>query len=394
MKRGTASDVANLIAMIVLFMVLYIVILPTPERENLVNNVDSTGSSDYNQDSGSRDSFKVLLSESPGFVYPYIRDVLAQPLPSINLFANQETKETLLANSVYSRRTLFYNSQKEVYFNLEDAESVEDAKLYFSISDGSGKLRIKLNGAEIFNSRITNSDLPIILPKPYLRKNNVLVFEAENPSWKFLTSNYYQLQDLRLFVKYNVENKREKRNFVLSEAEYKNIEGATVFYFVNCLKVKETGTFTIFLNGRMVSQRLVVCDAGEVGDDIDMTYLLQGSNTLEFQIDKGQYVVEQLLLEKRVSQKNYPNYFFSAQREDIIDLEDGLLFGTLELKFSDDGYKKSATILVNGVRIYMETYAPDFIYDISDYLIEGQNFLKIIPNTEFEIEDMEVFLER
>ena len=93
MKRGTASDVANLIAMIVLFMVLYIVILPTPERENLVNNVDSTGSSDYNQDSGSRDSFKVLLSESPGFVYPYIRDVLAQPLPSINLFANQETKE-------------------------------------------------------------------------------------------------------------------------------------------------------------------------------------------------------------------------------------------------------------------------------------------------------------
>ena len=51
MKRGAdGSSIGNLIALIVLFMVLYIVILPTSARESVTNTMD-----ELNPDSIPRD---------------------------------------------------------------------------------------------------------------------------------------------------------------------------------------------------------------------------------------------------------------------------------------------------------------------------------------------------
>ena len=62
------------------------------------------------------------------------------------------------------------------------------------------------------------------------------------------------------------------------------------------------------------------------------------------------------------------------------------------MDFDDIGYRKAATILVNGERIYLDTSSNRAVLDISDSVVEGENFIKIIPREEFDIVNLQVLL--
>ncbi len=399
-KRGAelpTSSAAGFILMMVLFFVIYVIFLPIGEKEKLVD--DTYSGSDYGSgypgvDEGPRyDSgvgFKALLSTSPGRVYPYLNDLVQQPLTAVRLFADPVDNIMTLANSIYVSKGFFNDKDQTLTFNLDNL-NVEEASLYFFVVGSKGRLKIKLNGAEIFNGDITNNDLPIKLPTPFLRKFNRLSFEAVSLGW--FSSSKYELKDIKLVLKQVDANVFEKRTFVLTDSEFKNLDGLTLFYFTNCQRIQESGTMRIYLNNKLVDQRLVVCEAGPIGQDIDLSNAVKGVNTLQFEIDRGSYVLEQMYIEKRISQRSFPLFNFYLQPDEFIDVDDLSRSVFIRMKFLNDGYRKSAALLVNGITFYVDTYSDTFSYDISDYVVEGENFIKIIPRTEFDILNLEVDLE-
>ena len=399
-EKRPISYVANFVALIALFFVLYIIILPSGEKAKLVDDssvigtgTPALGNTGSVGTSGSAyENVRTLLVESPGIVRPFTEEVGAQPISSVKLFTNQETDVSTIASSLLLKKSVFSSYGKNAIFNIDNLDDIESANLYFLVVDQKGRLKVYLNNELIYNSIVNQNALPIKLPKDSLRERNTLTLEAESPGFKFLTTNYVELKDVQVVKKFNVANKVEQRSFMLTESEASSITKASLNYFINCLTVGEAGALNIYLNERLASTRFVVCDARPVFLDLDTSYMQTGRNVIKFEIDRGDYVIEQILLQKLYEQKGYPIFFFPVQGAEAIALEDGAASAALFMKFKDDGFRKKATVLVNGVPVYLDTYSNEFAFDVSDFLIEGENFVKVMPNTEFEVLDLEVAL--
>ncbi|HLD12016.1 MAG TPA: hypothetical protein VJB87_00300, partial [Candidatus Nanoarchaeia archaeon] len=331
---------------------------------------------------------KTLLTETPGKVYPYLDDALLQPLASVNLYLNEEQETLPLAERISVSRSIFNNNQKTLTFT--EQQELQEAKLYFFPVTTEGKIMIELNGMPIYEGTPTTSSIPINLPTTYLRSTNRLTFTVSKPA--IFGSNTYELKDLQIIQTVHNTNQQEQRNFNLNENEYKNIQGISLNYFTNCQRIQERGIMKIYLNNKLVDQRVVVCEIGPLLQDLPLDYLKKGTNTLTFSIDKGSYILEQLFLEKYLSQKTFQRYTYSIQPADYNAVVDGYVSALLKLNMQQD-YRKEGHIIINGITYYIDTYDQDYEIDISDSIKEGTNNLRIIPENEFDILSLDITLE-
>lgn len=228
---------------------------------------------------------------------------------------------------------------------------------------------------------------------------------------------------------------------------------ANLKYFIDCRTIGESkqGMLTLLLNNRLLSSNRAFCDVGLVSQDIDKNRLLSGVNTLEFKIDKGDYSIEDIILELEVAEKIFPKYEFNINdvqfeaiegtcdeedsfeclkdcrrdcREDCrddcggddnicyedckddcyddcqldcdISICDRDIIAKLEMNFKDERGKrerKKATVTINEDEIHFDTHDKSFEVDISEFVRRGSNFIKIVPRVTFEIEHLRVFLE-
>lgn len=383
MKRGQGTAVANFILMFALFIVVYIILLPQGAKEQLI----TTGQE------GAPVEGQLLLSESPGLVKPFLKETTSRRLQPIKLFALTETEPKLLARSLSVSTSVVSTKSEDLKFDLPDLDDLIDLSVIFLVQDASGKLILTINGQEFFNDFVRTEDLPIEIPLKALKKeNNVLTIAASSPGLRFLSANKYYLKDIQLVKKSAVENKKESRNFIVTPSENKGLVSSTLSFFINCLRVKELGTLKIYLNSKEISNRFMVCDAGQVELEINPDDVYEGENLLEFEVDKGEYTLDQIILDNELESEDYPKYFFSLQRGELFAVEDGAAAVELELDFDDAGYRKAATLLINGERVYLDTLGRTSVIDISDYVVEGENFIKIVPREEFDIVNLQVLL--
>ena len=56
--------------------------------------------------------------------------------------------------------------------------------------------------------------------------------------------------------------------------------------------------------------------------------------------------------------------------------------------------KKTARILVNDGELFLNTDANTYKQDLKDYVLEGANFIRIIPSNSFTIVGLKVVLSR
>jgi hypothetical protein len=426
MKRGQSSGgpVATLILIIGGAFLLYLILLPAEERKALTGFEENVSSEtnclddcsntyddckydcstsscrencleDYRNcryDCGKKEKIQIrnLLAESPGIVYPFEKDTIEQDFNSIKLFSNVKTETIFLASKITISKSLFKNDYKSFTFDLDDLESVETISLFFNVLQSKGSLIIELNGKEVYNGEISSDVLPIQLPKSYLKGHNLL--ELSTSSY-VLGSSLYELKDIQIIKKFKVENKKESRSFILSSTEKDNIQKATLKYFINCMSLNKEGTLKVSLNNKIISMYMIVCDAGEIDTDVDKSYLITGKNTLTFEIDEGDYVIEQLQLVKKIEKSYYPKYYFSIDEDELNDIKDGILDVKMKLDLKDDKNTKRTTFLINNNRAYMDTTKDKFEDDISDLVIEGENYIRIVPKDEFEIINLAIWLE-
>ena len=166
-KRGQKIEsptvhVAIFVLVLGLIMVGYLILLPESEREKVLG----TGEEYYHEGSedGEELDEEVMLSVSPGSVYPYSKEVEEKSLASINLYSTTKTDPIMLADRVVVTKSLLVNKYKELYFDVDNLADLESLGLFFNTGEASGDLIVIINNNEVYSGRVRGGDLPITIP--------------------------------------------------------------------------------------------------------------------------------------------------------------------------------------------------------------------------------------
>ena len=399
MRKGQQSGVnaSYLIAVIAVMFILYVILIPSGEKEALINDPSavgqgSLGGSSYGQGYGQPTfgpGFITIFSESPGTLYPHLDQTLTKPLPSVHLFSLKQQSEESLAQSLTFSKSIFGGDPKELVLKIPTVQDVEKVQLLFFVLKGEGNIIITLNGKEIFNADPSSANLPIELPRSLIGANNKLVFSVASSN--FLSTNTYSIKDVIAVINHKQQHTKEIRTFALNSAERQTSQAATLFYVVNCFTAREQGRLRVSLNGRIIHEGIVVCDAGQSAVDLLPQDLFIGRNILEFEIDNGQFVLEQTHVDMLLGPQSFPSYFFTLQAQEYQAASRGApVF--LKTQFLNKDIRKVGTLFMNGFPIYIDTYDEVFIADITPFVTFGQNTIRLVPTTPLDIISLDVTL--
>ncbi len=416
-KKGVVtagSDIAALVLLMGLFILLYVLLLPPSERNALLDN-NGSSSTDHNNDNFVEGT--TLLSAKPGDVQPFKKATITREFSPVLLFTRTETSTVSIASSATVKKSFFGEETKTYSIPLDDIKEITDAKLFFFVNDGRGTFKTTLNGQTIYESSLSSSDVPIVIPVNTLRPSNELTLGVTGLFWES-----YDLQNINLKVQRNYANTQAKRTFELPSKEYSNLERATLSYFLNCVKLNERGTLTVVLNGYVIATEPVACDAGDLHLDIPEERLRTGTNTLEFTIDQGDYEIQDMELQIRTGDATFPTYNFDVDDDEYFDvftdcfdscqddcfdecrnnndcldlcLDDcsytcdrGEIL--LQMRFGSGDDRKKGAVTINEQQINFNTDETVYIRDITNSIRRGDNVLQIIPQSEFEITDLQI----
>ncbi len=379
-KKGQdAGPVAIFIILLALFIITYVLLIPSEEREQILGLNETAVSEEVEKGAFA------LLSASPGLVSALEMEEYTISINPVGLYAREISKTIELAKSAKVSKGLFGDEPRTFTFGLDNPGDVTDAKLFFFIKKAGGSMVIELNGIKIFEGKMSAGDLPLNLPVSYLKTNNALRLTAKT------IFGSYEISDVSIKTKTASKRLSDKRTFELTASEKTSIKKARLQYFINCQSLAEKGRLTIKLNNRLLLEHYIICDAGMLTQDISPGYFASGTNNMELGIDKGDYMLEDLAINIESVEKFYPKYYFELSRDDYKSLEKEnkvvleLVFPKLE--------RKMATIAVNRDQITMDTRDESYTADITDYVRSGSNVIKVIPAVDFEIEELNVYLE-
>ncbi len=362
-KGQSATSMAVLVLVIALLIVFYVVLVPPAEREKLLGSELASGEG------------LVLLSESPGLIGGDER-VVRQELAPMNLYIKTEPALIDLANKFTTKKNLLSERIQDVFFDLEDLEDLKSIKLMF-FAEGSGELILELNDKIIYTDE-SSGGVVVDLPRTYLNKNNKIRFKLD---FSILTSRY-TLKDVSLKIEKRVVNEKEERAFFISPKDYGTIKTSSLVFVSYCNT--EGGNLKIGLNWDVVFSGSLPCYTREVAFDIN---LKSGENRLSFEIDKGDFNFDDILIINEFSDRN-PTYRFDINRDNFNELKErGEVL--LLMEFFSEG-RKRGTLVVNGKELEFDTEDDSFELDVLDFLKEGSNSLEIVPRNVFEVGLLEI----
>lgn len=385
-KRGQAAPAAVLLAIIVGLIVVFIMLIPPSERAKLLED-NITGEEDDSEIKG------VLLEENPGRLSHIKEKDIEKVIPSFHIFTQEEP--TLFVEKEYLtvKNAVFSSQPKEITFKVKDLDLVQDVLLSFSIDSYRGDLIILLNGEEIFNKE-TYKIRPLKLSSSLISKENTLTFRVSSPGIAFWRTNVYELSNIKVVADItDVSNQENKNLFTIDKDEIKNMEDASLKFYLSCLSSKK-GKLEIKLN-----DYLVFSGTPDSCDDI-YTYKLPtdqlkvGSNWVTFKTETGNYQFDQAAVKIKLEKPTYPSYYFDLDSKYFVnDTQDlkGDYDVILSLEFTDDE-NKEADIYINGHKVSFDTYKIEFSRKLDNYVEPWINSIKIIPENSFEVKTLKVML--
>jgi hypothetical protein len=382
-------NAAILIAIVAGLIMLYIMFLPSGDREDLLDDDDT--SSDVTEDD------RVLLLESVGqlAVGENLED--RKDIPNVFLFETTNAKELAKENPFIVRRGWFDKQEKEMNFALSDLANTQNTFLSFTIREQKGILTIQLNGNTIFEGEITSANVdPIKLDKSLLKEQNTILFKVSPVGLKFWRTNLYSLENIKVIGDITDRTKQESQNiFTLTESEHESLEEAEVQFVPYCSSESKVGVLDIFVNNRNIFSAVPVCE-DPYKQVIPSGVLNKGQNTVVFKTNKGSYSVEQVFIDFEYEQTEAKTYYFELNETKFNDIRDSNDPVTLTLEFVDDNEDKRGIIDVNGrIRSFDQEIEQDdsdkfLSMDITTLIQRGNNYVRIEPETELNIVELKV----
>lgn len=382
----SGANAAILVFVIAGFILLYLLFLPKEERSKLLE--DSKTAAKIVVPGALPGS--TLLDEEPGTLTKLKEREFEHRIPSFNLFTKKEDVALKSVDSVYVEAARGTDKRRSIVVTVRDKAKVENAKLSFTVKDHKGNLIIKLNDNELFTGEIDSFTEPLSLD---LAEENLLEFSTELVPWyKPFTKNFYDLRDVKITATVErVENKEALQTFILGDDEANLMSEATLSYFVDC-SVKDVGKLTVNLNGNLLASKVPDCGSPEKWQ-IDPSDFASGKNELRFVAEKGTYLLDQVLLRTKLKEPIFPIYFFNVNSTVFRRIENNTVNSTLQLRFVDDKERKTADLEINNQKTRVDTRAANYSKNIDSFLIEGTNFLRIIPDTTMHLLKLKVVLD-
>src|SRR3989344_1201179 len=217
-SQTQAGSIAVLIVLIALFMALYLLFLPQKERLELLgeNQTNETGTQ-RTQGQGTLTQ-GLLLSQSPGSLKPFEKDTNTHDIDAVNLYVRAEPITIDLANSLTISKSLFSENKRELRFNIDDLNNLDQVTLFFLVNNAKGNLIISLNDVEIYNNKAQGLK-SVTLPVDLIQKTNKLTFTVSSPGFNIFAKNSYTLSEIKVRESFEITNTKEQRTFTLTASE-------------------------------------------------------------------------------------------------------------------------------------------------------------------------------
>jgi len=391
MKKGQGGlNAAILVAVIAAIIIIYILFLPTEDREDLLEE-----ESDYAGSSGSSEDLIELLSENVGRLDPVGR-VRDKDIPNVNIFETTNSKVLDTVNPFTVRNGWFDKRIKVIQLAIEDLDKVENVVLSFSAPVRKGILSIKLNDELIYEYDINRLNIePIKLKKGLLMEENELEFSVSGVGAKFWTTNEYSLENVKIIGDITDLSRQESQNvFTLTDTEYMNLEKAEIRFIPYCISATAVGALEVFVNDRRgpIFSAVPVCN-DRYEQEIPTGALSAGKNKVIFKTNKGSYSIEQIKLSFTEKDVVEAVYYFEVNSSTWEDLEDNEYDSFLRIEFVDDSDRKRADLNINDHLIRIDQKKKDYEKNINAWIEEDNNFIKITPKTTLDIVEVKVELE-
>jgi len=355
--------------------------VPPEERARLLGE---NKTNDINQDINVQGiKTNTLLTQTPGLLKPFDEDTSKHEIDSIQLYLRNEPLIDDLATSLTISKTIFKEETKELRFNIQDLSNLNKASLFFFVGEAKGNLIINFNNIEIFNDKASGLKT-ITLPEGYLKETNTLLFKVNSPS--FFGKNTYTLKDIKVREEFELTNTKEERTFVLSASETGDAE---LNFFAFCNQAPVGSRLRIFLNREEIFNNVLGCISSEKNVEIKEEDLKQGTNNLLFEIDKGDFLLNDINLKVELEEGGSRTYKFSITEKQMDDITASAREVKMIMNFKDDENKR-ATINVNGNEFSLETTDLEYERFITSLIREGNNFIRIVPGNEFTVDLLEI----
>ena len=383
-KAQGGMNAAILVAIIAGLIILYIVFLPTAEREKLLEE---------KKDAAVEEQSNVLLKASPGVLSTSSGLESEKSIPNIFLVETTNAKELESINPFIVRNGWFDKRAKKIDFEIAEPENTDNVAVSFTAKKRSGILTIKLNNAVIFENELASEvTAPVRLSKNLLGKANSLEFSVSSVGIKFWTTNEYSFENAKIIGDITDTSKQESTNlFALSDSEYASMDKATLKFIPYCGNVNELGTLDIFINNKKLFSSVPVCD-NAYKQSVPKSALNEGENNIVFKTNKGSYSVEQIKISLEFKEPQVKTYFFEIDSITFRKIRDGDEDAVLTIKFVDDKNQKRAKLNVNGHIENVETDKATFSKNINSKLSEGNNFVRLEPLEDMEVAELKIEL--
>lgn len=378
-KPPGAGGAVTLTIFITLFFVGYILLVPTGERERILEGANATRAAD-----------RLLLDEAPGRLEFADKAVTDHDIANMYLSETRNSVVLHQENPFTVHNGWFSEQQKIMTFSISQLAETESALLSFQATERSGDLLITLNGQPIFAGPIPiQNPPPVVLPRALLSNTNTLTFSV---SGGFFSRQRFALTDVKVIGDVTQrERQRAINTFTISESEKEHLDNAFLDFYPIC-EQDDVGVLTITLNGKTVYAATPSCDSLN-RQDLYKEDFREGRNEVIFSIDRGSYRVENVRVRTVLEPvKSYIDYF-TIKEELYDDIIDDNLDVVLRITFVDDGTLKHARVNVNGRYDVIDQKDDEYEKEITAFIKEGNNYIEIQPLKELNIARLEVEVE-
>mgnify|MGYP001563332667 CR=1 FL=1 len=386
-ETNNAGNIAVLVALIALFIIIYVLLLPPSARRELLGDESGVG---VGNNSGSGN---VYFSRYLGELSPSTQvNTVYHNIPAVNMFTTNDKDLTTLSGYLQVSSAFIGSKSQNLAFNLDSPEDVKKASLYLLVEEADGNLILKLNGQEIYNNQLrANIQETIELPLQYLQGQNNIQLFVSSPGWMFWKTNNYKIRDIKLRKETKISNRIVERTISIPASEWGSIDKAILKYSVFCDR-EEDNILSIFVNDQLLYKDVPFCniDADEI--EVDKNNLVYGTNKIRFETMDGDYLIEQISLKTLLQKETRPEEVFSVSQDEYKDIRRGLKNVVAYIDFGNRGNRRLLNLDINGEVVEVDTDQDVYSLKISDYIKQGGNSIKIEPRNTFEIIEFNVEL--
>lgn len=384
-KAQGGMNAAILVAIVAGLIILYIIFLPTAEKEKLITDKTSKQSEAKSE---------ALLRVSPGMLSTLQDLEDEKTIPNIFLVETTNAKVLEQINPFIVRNGVFDKKTKRIDFELEDPDNTDNVILSFIVKKRKGTLTITLNGAAIFENELTSDIIePVKLNRRSLGKTNTLEFSVSSVGFKFWTTNEYSIDNIKIIGDITDTSKQESTNiFTISESELSSMNRVELKFIPYCSNVNEVGTLDIFINNKKLFSSVPPCDDRPYSQSVPKNVLNNGENNIVFKTSKGSYSIEQIRISLEFKEPKVKTYYFEINESLFKKIRDGDADLMLTIKFVDDGKEKTAKLYINSHVETLETRKAMYSKNINSLVSDGNNLIRLEPLEDLEVVELKVEL--